>query len=252
MPHLFECWELIAERLRSAEAIALFLDFDGTLARLRPRPEQAWLEPGTRRALLRLTQHRGLRVWVISGRRWADIRHRIGVPGVRYLGLHGWEGDGDRRLSEPAQSRLGQIRLALAGKIAPGTGVWMEDKGATLALHYRGASEASVVRARAALREAFRPFASQMRLIEGKKVWEMLPDELGSKGAVVRREWHVFHPRALPVYIGDDTGDEPAFAALARGITVRVGAKGLSRAQLRLSNPAEVRRFLEKVAAELR
>jgi trehalose 6-phosphate phosphatase len=128
----------------------------------------------------------------------------------------------------------------------------MEDKEATIALHYRGATEASVTKARAALREVLRPFGSDVRLIEGKKVWEMLPREVGGKGAVARREWRTFRRRALPVYIGDDAGDEPAFAALDHGITVRVGPASLSRARHRLCNPAEVRRFLEKIEAELR
>jgi len=253
MQHLFECWEPVAARLRNAEAIALFLDFDGTLAELRSRPEEASLKPATRRALMRLAHHPRLRIWVISGRRRADIQRRIGVPGVRYLGLHGWESNrnGDAKLTNAARGRLAQIRSALTGRIAQSAGLWMEDKEATLALHYRGAAEASVTMARATLREVLRPFAAEMRVIEGKKVWEMLPRELGGKGAVVRREWCTFRRRALPVYVGDDAGDEGAFAALGHGITVRVGPAGFSRARLRLSNPAEVRRFLEKVQAEL-
>lgn len=251
MSYLFKWWEQVAARLRNAEAIALFLDYDGTLAKLCPRPEDARIEPGTRKVLRRLAHRARLRVWVISGRRRADVQDRIGVPGVRYLGLHGWEGDGKAKLSEASQSRLVQIKFALAARIANAPGVWIEDKDATLAVHYRGAAEASVVEARAALRHVLRPFAAQLRMIEGDKVWEILPHELGGKGVVARHQWCMFRPLALPIYVGNDGSDEPAFAALTHGITVRVGSGGLSRARLRLSNPVEVRKFLEKVEAEV-
>ena len=90
--HLFHCWEHIAARFRSSPSIALFLDFDGTLAQLEPRPEDVWLDAATRRTLLHLHRSPRFRVWIVTGRRRADVRARIKVPGLRYLGLHGWEG----------------------------------------------------------------------------------------------------------------------------------------------------------------
>src|SRR3954469_4937270 len=92
MRHLFHSWNYVTRRLRSRKTIALFLDFDGTLTPIRPRPEDVWLDDATRGALTMLAQSPRFRVWVVSGRRRADIRSRIKVPGIRYLGLHGWEG----------------------------------------------------------------------------------------------------------------------------------------------------------------
>ena len=90
--HLFHHWTQVANRFESSPAIALFLDFDGTLAPLKPRPEDVWLDDATRRTLLRLTRSPRFRVWIVTGRRRADVRARVRVTGIRYLGLHGWEG----------------------------------------------------------------------------------------------------------------------------------------------------------------
>jgi trehalose-6-phosphatase len=80
----------------------------------------------------------------------------------------------------------------------------------------------------------------------------VLPRQLEGKGHAVRQQWRAFHPGALPVYIGDGTSDEAAFAALARGVTVCVGPKRKTRARFRLEDPAEVSTFLEKLEAEVR
>jgi len=79
MNHLFQCWGEVAARLRSAPGIALFLDFDGTLARLRARPQEAWIEGSARQALAALARNRRFRIWVISGRRRSDVRARAGA-----------------------------------------------------------------------------------------------------------------------------------------------------------------------------
>src|SRR6266481_7127503 len=106
MRHLFHCWRHVAGRFRSTQTIALFLDFDGTIAQLRPRPDDVWLDVGTRRTLQRLTQSPHFRVWVVSGRRRADVRARIRVPGIRYLGLHGWEGRDGATISEEGREAI--------------------------------------------------------------------------------------------------------------------------------------------------
>jgi trehalose 6-phosphate phosphatase len=245
----------VAQRLRAAKTIALFLDFDGTLTGLRARPGDVSLNPATRRALLQLACRRRVKVWVISGRKLADVRERIRVPGIHYLGLHGAERDGhglsgEAALTEPSRSSL-RCALALLNQRLAGTpGLWVEDKGETFALHYRGATDSSIREARAALESVLEPLVDRLRVIEGDRVLEVLPREFTGKGVAARREWLTL-TQAVPVYIGNDGTDEPAFAALASGITVRVGPACASRARFRLNNPAEVRTFLEKLAAEV-
>ena len=87
MRYLLQGWPTVAERLQSARTVALFLDFDGTLAPLRLRPDQARLPAPSRCALRRLACSPRLRIWVISGRRQADVCRRVAIPGVRCLGL---------------------------------------------------------------------------------------------------------------------------------------------------------------------
>lgn len=250
MPHLFESWRQVSERLQKAEAIALFLDFDGTLVNIRARPEEVLLHPATRRALLRLARRSRVRVWVISGRGLADIRGRIRVPGVRCLGLHGWEGEDRGKLSESTQSFLRRARCLLVERMEGAAGVSMEDKGAAFAVHYRGATETAIVQARAALESVLEPLGGRLRMIEGDHILEVLPRELGGKGAAARREWLTVRG-AIPIYVGNDATDESAFEALAPGVTVRVGRSRNSRAHFRLGGPAEVRLFLEKLEAEV-
>lgn len=250
MTDLLESWQQIVPRFRQAEAIALFLDFDGTLVPLRAKPEEVWLSAATRRAMLRLTHSKKVRVWVISGRRLADVRERIGVAGVRYLGLHGWEGNGAAKLSPAAQSYLRQAMWLVARHVNGARGLRLEDKSAAFALHFRGAPGDSVAEARAAMRCVLDTFTGCFRVIEGDAVLEVLPRELAGKGLYARREWLTLHG-AVPVYLGNDESDESAFVALSSGVTVRVGRRGSSRAGFHLKSPAAVRLFLEKLSAEV-
>ena len=102
MGHLLERWPQVSGRLKRGRKIALFLDFDGTLARLRSLPGDVSLDRRTRRALAILSHNRRFHICVVSGRRQADIRARIRVPGIRYLGLYGWEGANTSALTEEA------------------------------------------------------------------------------------------------------------------------------------------------------
>jgi trehalose 6-phosphate phosphatase len=189
---------------------------------------------------------------VISGRRRADVRCRVSVQGVRCQGLYGWEDGVNGALSETVVSLLAQARGALAARLQPVSGVWVEDKGAAFVLHFRGAAEASVRRARAILNRELEPFAAGLHVIDEDCAWAVLPRQLEGKGQAVRQQWHAFHPGALPVYAGDGESDEPAFAALARGVTVCVGPRRKTRARFHLQDPAEVRSFLEKLEVEVR
>ncbi len=127
--HLFRCWDRIASRFQSSSSVALFLDFDGTLAPLQPRPEDVWLDAATRRTLLRLTRSPRFRVWIVTGRRRADVRARVRVPGLRYLGLHGWEGRGASPVMEDSREAIACVKSWLSSLLLSVPGVWLEDKG---------------------------------------------------------------------------------------------------------------------------
>jgi trehalose-phosphatase len=248
--HLFEDWTKVASRMRRAPVIALFLDFDGTLARLQPRPEQVSLDGPVRHALATLARNPRFRVWIISGRRRADICSLVRVRGIRYLGLHGWEGRPGSPLAGETHRWLACLAAWFEALLAPVPGVWVEDKEHALAIHYRNAADDDARVAKAVLERVLAPFAQQFHIESGKRVWEILPWELEDKGAAVRRELGFFAGRALPIYVGDDQVDESAFAVLSAGVTVRVGYTVSSKAQYRLAGVAQVRAFLHRLTTE--
>jgi trehalose-phosphatase len=248
--HLFENWESVARRLRAARRIALFLDFDGTLTPIRHHPHQVSLSVSTRRLLKRLANRPRIAVYVISGRRAADVRKHVKVSGVTCVGLHGWDRAGKPREKAP-QNFIARLRRKVESALADLEGVWVEDKFIIFVVHYRRASGATVRRARAILREIVATARSKVRVMEGKKVWEVLPREVKGKGAAVRALLAELKGRPLPIYVGDDTTDEAAFAALPRGLTIRVGFQRPTRARFELRNPAEVREFLKRLEAEI-
>jgi trehalose 6-phosphate phosphatase len=249
MRHVFECWNEIADRLSGAGKIALFLDFDGTLARIRPRPEEVLLHGSTRRALAVLARSPRFRVSVISGRKYSDIRTRIRVPGIHYLGLYGWDNGSGEPLTEKSRSLLACVKSMLGGALVNNPGVWIEDKDQIVAVHYRNEPYAVLRGTRELLRHALQGFDDHLRIAAGKNVLEIVPRELEDKGAAVRRELAASCCHATPVYAGDDLSDEPAFAALRHGITIHVGRIRRTKAHFRLADASEVRMFLERVRA---
>jgi alpha,alpha-trehalase len=248
--HLFSDWNSIANRLRAAPAIALFLDFDGTLSLLRARPEQALLFRSMRPVLAALARCPRFRVWVISGRRLADVRAKIGVPRIHYMGLHGWENNGGSALRASTRLALPRVRSLVEGALSTIPGIWVEDKRSAFTVHYRGAGDAEIRNGRALLHMIMAPFLDEFRIQHGRKVWEILPRELGDKGVAVRRQLGFLSDPAIPVYVGDDRVDEPAFAALRDGITVRVGGNARSHARYRLAGVLEVSAFLQRLKEE--
>jgi trehalose 6-phosphate phosphatase len=237
-------WNEVAARLAAARTIALFLDFDGTLAGFKTRPEDVHLNASVRRSLARLAHSPRFQVCVISGRRRADVAARIGVPRVHYLGLHGWDDGEDARLGAPARSALVTVKQKIGQLLSANKGIWLEDKAASLAVHDR-TSDPSLPRA---LEAIVKPHSAHLRLASARRVWEIIPHEIENKGSAVRRRMSSLASPALPVYLGDDWIDEPAFHALARGITVHVGRRRNTRARYWLSGVAAVHAFLNRLA----
>jgi len=249
--HLFDCWPQVVHSIRSARRLALFLDFDGTLAALRTRPSDVRpLDLPLREVLRSLVRPKRLTLYVISGRTLAELRQLVPVRGIRLLGLHGWEGrdvpplDEERRLLQRAGQLLEQ-RLSNTPEIR------LEDKGLGLAVHYRGASLPAVRLARALVWELLRALKPQIHMVRGHKVWELLPRQIRGKGAAVSALLASLPRPTLPIFVGDDATDESAFRALPRGLTIRVGKHPRTAARFRLQSPDEVKMFLLKLKAAI-
>ena len=249
--HLLARWELIRRRLRRTRRLVLMLDFDGTLAPLRARRSQARLGSGVRRLLESFARRPNTAVYLISGRRLADLRRHARIAGARFLGLHGWESA--RGLPPPSRAyrMIRKLKRRLAPRLRNLRGIELEDKGLGLGLHYRLAAPHTAALARAALRQALRGFNGCLRVIDGKKVREVLPSENPGKGAAVTSLARGWTASTLAFYLGDDTSDEPAFRNLPEAVTVLVGRRRRTAARYRLRGPEEVREFLERLELEV-
>jgi trehalose 6-phosphate phosphatase len=194
----------LLERLASdPERAGLFLDFDGVLAPIVDRPGDAAPPPETRSELARLAGLYAL-VTVVSGRSSDDVRSRVAVEGVRYVGSHGLELD-------PQAERWRRTLAAFAAD-APWPVGQTEPKGLSVSFHYRDrADEHEAVRELEEIADAARTEGLVARF--GRKILEVLPPTGSNKGTAVR---HLLDAAGLDraLAAGDDTTDLDSFRAL--------------------------------------
>jgi len=161
-------------------------------------------------------------VAIVTGRRSEEAAALLDAPGISILGLYGFE-DAAPDLVAAA------VPLArTAAEVVPDA--WVEDKGASIAVHYRQAPDPRTARLELVL--ALQPVASQnaLELVEGKMVLELVPRGRPMKGAAVERLAGEHALEAI-VFAGDDLADLDAFEALdrltGRGVAaVRVAVRG--------------------------
>lgn len=247
---LFDDWKAISRRIQKASHLLLLLDFDGTLVGFKRRPEEVRLDASMRRVLTSLAKHARINLGFISGRRRADLKRRVKVPGAQYWGLHGWEGEGGIPWNPGSRQKLLAARRLLSENIGGFPGIWIEDKQASLVLHYRGASNSAARRAITAARKIAADVEPPLTILAGKKILELMTPELEGKGAAVRRLAGGCGNGTLAIYAGDDTTDESAFAALKKGLTIHVGESSETRARYRLRDPEEVHVFLDRLSKD--
>jgi trehalose 6-phosphate phosphatase len=251
VPHLFDFWDMVSEKIRAANDIRLFLDFDGTLVPYCDRPQDVKLSGGSRRILARLGRHRRVHVAIVSGRRNAALRKYVRVPRMQFLGLFGWEKNGRPPLPRETKEALRSLQPVLATLPALFPGIRLEDKGISCAVHFRGASPEAQRGVQAWIRGLLTRICADFRGIRSNYACEIVPRQVQGKGIAMRELIRGLRIPCLPIYVGDDLTDEPAFAALRRGITVRVAPVSRTRAQFRLRDSQEVRVFLERLEEEL-
>jgi trehalose 6-phosphate phosphatase len=193
--------DLLARLAEDPSAAALFLDVDGVLAPIVPRPQDARVPDETRDELKRLDERYEL-VACITGRGSEDAERIVGVPGLVYFGNHGLE------LDPEAPVWAGRLADFLAELDWPR----IEDKGLSASLHYRDHPDEEAARGeleKIAAHARGAGFAARF----GRKVLEILPPLEADKGTAVRKLLATRDIRRA-LYAGDDTTDLDGFRAL--------------------------------------
>lgn len=228
---------------------AYFFDIDGTLVDIADTPSAVRLGPELRGLVTTLHRASGGAVALISGRAIADIDHLF--PDVRFpaAGQHGVErrtaagGISHHRFSSAG---LDRARARLGEAVSRHPGLLLEDKGLSLALHYRRAQRLAGY-AHRLLRTALDEAGAEYCLLAGKRVVEIKPAgrDKGTSVEEFMRE-DPFRAR-IPVFVGDDITDEYGFTVVNRqhGHSIKVGP-GRTAARWRLSTVRDVRAWLRR------
>ena len=249
-------------RILSAGRVGMFSDFDGTLTPLFDDPRNTTLSPAIRDTLSELSKRVEI-VAVVSGRDMEFLREVIGLDSVTYVGNHGLE---VWKTEDEQQEYDVQLPNSLVEDVEKGvrriavTGLSVENKGLSIAVHYRNASDSTA--ARSALSQMLKSLAADhgLEIREGKMVLEIGPGAGVNKGTAVDRLAREFGLMGA-IFLGDDVTDCDAFDAVHRligerdleGAAVAVVDEETPEAVLRkadycLSGSEEVEEFLRWMA----
>jgi trehalose 6-phosphate phosphatase len=242
------------------DELAILLDIDGTLLDLAPTPREVWVPPGLAKTLNRLLQRTSGALALVSGRSLNDIDLIFAPEEFPAVGGHGAE----MRISvdsqavathAPPMDKELKRRLAAIAKLSPG--ILLEDKGYSLALHYRLAPHAEkAIYEAVSLIRADLPSAP-IEILPGKCVCEIKHSGFTKATGVRELMTHEPFKGRRPIFIGDDVTDETVFAIMPdlHGLCFSVGRRAHGVAG-HFDEPRDVREWLahllddEKTAAE--
>lgn len=230
----------LLKRLARERTLCAF-DFDGTLSPIADRPARARMRDRTRDLLARLATL--YPCVIISGRARADLLDKLRrVKVARVIGNHGAETESPIRKWRGAIARWKQaLEPALRGI----PGAWVEDKGLSLAVHYRQSPPSS--RARRKIFAAARDLRNA-RVFGGKRVVNVMPQGARQKGGALAAERRRLKCDWV-LYLGDDQNDEKAFALDGDVVPVRIGQARHSLARYYLRTQAEIDKLLKHLIA---
>jgi trehalose 6-phosphate phosphatase len=201
----------LLEPLKTHPRAGVITDMDGTISPIIDEPDLARVTPNNRHFLQNLQPCMAL-IAVVSGRAVADVRRRVDLPGLIYVGNHGLEQWADDKvvLSLDAAPYRPHLEAAIVEmNRALQSGMSIEDKGATLTLHYRQTPNPSA--AADAIRPIIQAIAENhaLQLFEGRMIFELRPPVQINKGTAFRQLIQAYRLTAA-LYLGDDTTDVDA------------------------------------------
>jgi trehalose 6-phosphate phosphatase len=231
--------------------VALLLDIDGTIVDIAPTPTAVRVTPGLEAALTRLVDLTGGALALVSGRSLADIDRLFAPLRLAAIGGHGAEFRPAHGEAAVARDPLGlepELRRKLCA--IAGGGVTAEDKGYSVALHYRQAPERAALVSNAINAVCAAEPHAPIEILPGKAVIEVKHSGFSKATGVRELMTHAPFAGRRPIFLGDDTTDETVFAILPEldGIGISVGRKVAGTAGC-FATPADVRAWLERLAS---
>lgn len=253
-------WNKIKKRIKKAENILLFLDYDGTLAPFRADPLKASALPQIEKSLECLQASNNYYLSFVSGRKLSQLKKMLALEEVNYAGSHGLEIDlsfkkgiiypeQENEIYQLSRKKYQQVKE----KYSDVEEIKIEDKGFGLALHFT--SEEKLKEVELKLKSIFKDSAYQ--LLAGRKILELRPRgwDKGKTVDFITAEINKYYQlkNRLRIYIGDDSTDEDAFKVLQKGITVYVQNEDdlNTEAEYYLKNPQDTAELLKKITGEV-
>jgi trehalose 6-phosphate phosphatase len=229
----------------------LFLDVDGTLIELTDSPFDTYADAELKALLREVAERLGGALALVSGRSIEYLDALFAPLRLPAAGLHGVErrkATGIMHGASFVDSQLDPARVALDALVKSHPGTLLEDKGRTVAVHFRMAPQAESI-VRDAVTAVASHLGSNYHVQEGSMMLEIKPRGF-TKDSAIKAFMHEppFSGRK-PVFVGDDLTDQDAFKAVENqgGISIAVGDR--VHGQYRLENPAAVRAWLREIAA---
>lgn len=235
---------------RDSAQWCLFLDVDGTLLEIAPTPDAVVVDDALRILLRRVREALDGSLALVSGRSLGQLDALFAPDIWPAAGLHGLErrdAEGRVHFAGAADPALDDARQSLAEVVARAPGALLEDKGRSLAVHYRAAPALEHV-----LRRELRAIATRLgddfHVLEGRRVLELKPVAATKARAIEAFMTEAPFAGRLPMFIGDDVTDLDGFAAVeaAGGVSIAVGDR--VEAMLRVASPRDVRVLLADLA----
>ena len=266
-PNLLQHLDEVAHILQSPR-LGVAVDFDGTISEIVPDPDAAVVWPQSAAALSSLAGRLPL-VSVVTGRAIDDVKRRVGLENVAYVGNHGAQylvGDCYEEIPRSGEGRGALVAvLSHLRNIADGPGVIFEDKGISASVHFRAAPDREAARGALEAGLDSAPDVARLEVFWGKMILELRAPTGLNKGYAIRklvREWDL----DAAVFVGDDTTDGDAFSAMKemaqeerpfRGLGVVVLGEDTAdaltaSADYALNGVREVATFLRRLDAALK
>ena len=239
--------------------LALLFNFDGTLSHLVTHPDLAICPPETLDLLSAFSELPRALVGIISGRGLHDLKSKVSLPNLVYVGTSGLEMElGEQVTVHPKAARFAPV-LASAGEAAslairPFAGAWIERKPFSFAVHYRQVRRDEIALCKQCLAIQLGRFSGVLDCLDGSKAMEVSPAIGWAKGEALSAVITHYGQDAIPLYAGNDVSDAGAMKAVAKlgGVSIGVGHFAPLEAQYPIRDVESLTEHLAEFLAKLK